>query len=117
MSSDDGWDGESNSIQNQKKLLQKAAKEYGFSRTKFFVDDGISATTFNRSGFQEMIQGVEQGIVGTIIRVVAFTVKAVENRYEAAANPPAISAGGLGYDACISCFVQHYHSDMQMPSY
>lgn len=67
LSSDDGRDGESNSIQNQKKLLQKAAKEYGFTKTKFFVDDGISGTTFNRPGFQEMMKGVENGTVGVIM--------------------------------------------------
>lgn len=67
LSSDDGRDGESNSIQNQKKLLQKAAKEYGFTKTKFFVDDGISGTTFNRPGFQDMIARVENGIIGAIM--------------------------------------------------
>lgn len=67
LSSDDGRDGESNSIQNQKKLLQKAAKEYSFSKTKFFVDDGISGTTFNRPGFQEMMKGVENGTIGVIM--------------------------------------------------
>ena len=67
LSSDDGRDGESNSIQNQKKLLQKAAKEYGFKKTKFFVDDGISGTTFNRPGFQKMMEGVEKGVMGAIM--------------------------------------------------
>ena len=67
LSSDDGRDGESNSIQNQKKLLQKAAKEYGFTKTKFFVDDGISGTTFNRPGFQDMLKGVEAGVIGVIM--------------------------------------------------
>lgn len=39
--------GESNSIQNQKKILQKAAKDKGYTDTIFFVDDGITGTTIN----------------------------------------------------------------------
>ena len=35
LSRDDGAEGDSNSIQNQKKLLQKYAKENGFTNTKF----------------------------------------------------------------------------------
>ena len=38
LSRDDGTEGESNSIANQKKLLAKYAKEHGFSNTKFYVD-------------------------------------------------------------------------------
>lgn len=67
LSSDDGRDGESNSIQNQKKLLQKAAKERGFKKTKFYVDDGISGTTFNRPGFQDMVKGIENGTIGAVM--------------------------------------------------
>ena len=39
LSQDDGAEGESNSIQNQKKILQKAAKDKGYTDTIFFVDD------------------------------------------------------------------------------
>ena len=39
LSRDDGSEGESNSIANQKKLLSKYAKEHGFGNTKFYVDD------------------------------------------------------------------------------
>ncbi len=38
--------GESNSIQNQKKILEKYALEHGYTNFKFYVDDGISGTTF-----------------------------------------------------------------------
>ena len=40
LSRDDNMDSESNSIQNQKKILQKAAKDKGYTDTIFFVDDG-----------------------------------------------------------------------------
>ena len=45
LSRDDNMDTESNSIQNQKKLLQKVAREKGYTDTLFFVDDGITGTT------------------------------------------------------------------------
>ena len=38
LSRDDGAEGESNSIANQKKLLAKYAKEHGFTNTRFYVD-------------------------------------------------------------------------------
>ena len=40
LSRDDGMEGDSNSVANQKKLLQKYAKENDFANTKFYVDDG-----------------------------------------------------------------------------
>ena len=51
LSRDDNMDNESNSIQNQKKILQKAAKDKGYSDTIFFVDDGITGTTMKRPVF------------------------------------------------------------------
>ena len=53
--------GESNSIQNQKKLLTKVAKEKGYTNLVHFLDDGISGVTMDRPGFVEMIQQLEQG--------------------------------------------------------
>ena len=44
-----------------KKILQKAAKEKGYTDTLFFVDDGITGTTMKRPGFQKMIQAIENG--------------------------------------------------------
>lgn len=67
LSRDDAVEGDSNSISNQKAMLSRFAAEHGFLNTRFFVDDGISGTTFNRPGFQEMIAEVESGNVGTII--------------------------------------------------
>ena len=54
LSQDDNLEGESNSISNQKEILMTYAKKNGYLHPQFFVDDGISGTTFNRSGFQEM---------------------------------------------------------------
>ena len=54
LSRDDNMDSESNSIQNQRKILQKAAKDKGYTDTVFFVDDGITGTTMKRPGFQKM---------------------------------------------------------------
>ena len=51
LSRDDNMDNESNSIQNQKKILQKAAKDKGYTDTIFFVDDGITGTTMKRKDF------------------------------------------------------------------
>jgi len=67
LSRDDALQGESNSIANQKALLARYASEHGFANQRFFVDDGVSGTTFNRPGFQEMIAEVEAGRVATVI--------------------------------------------------
>ena len=64
ISRDDGEDGESNSIQNQKVLLTKAAKEKGYNDFIIFSDDGITGTTMNRPGFKAMIQEIERGNIG-----------------------------------------------------
>ena len=66
LSRDDNMDSESNSIQNQKKILQKAAKEKGYTDTLFFVDDGITGTTMNRPGFQKMVQAIENGYISAV---------------------------------------------------
>jgi len=59
-------DSESNSIQNQKKILQKAAKDKGYTDTIFFVDDGITGTTMKRPGFQKMIAAIEAGYISAV---------------------------------------------------
>lgn len=66
LSRDDNLDTESNSIQNQKKILAKAAKEKGYTDTIFFVDDGITGTTMNRPGFQKMLQAIEAGYIAAV---------------------------------------------------
>jgi len=59
-------DTESNSIQNQKKLLQKVAREKGYTDTLFFVDDGITGTTMKRPGFQKMLTAIEAGYISAV---------------------------------------------------
>ena len=66
LSRDDNLDTESNSISNQKKILQKAAKEKGYSDTLFFVDDGITGTTMKRPGLQKMLQAIERGYISAV---------------------------------------------------
>jgi len=66
LSRDDEQEGESNSIANQKKLLQKVASEYGYTKTAFFVDDGVSGTTFEREGFRKMEQAILDGLVAAV---------------------------------------------------
>lgn len=67
LSRDDELSGDSNSIVNQKAILKKYAEDNGFRNLRFYVDDGVSGTTFDRSDFNRMIADVESGMVGTII--------------------------------------------------
>ena len=67
LSRDDELSGDSNSIVNQKAILKKFAEDNGFRNLRFYVDDGVSGTTFDRPDFNRMIADVESGMVGTII--------------------------------------------------
>ncbi len=67
LSCDDDLQGDSNSIVNQKGILEKYAKEHGYDRFRFYADDGYSGTNFNRPDFQRMIKDVESGEVKRII--------------------------------------------------
>ena len=67
LSHDDELQGESNSISNQKAMLEDYAEKNGFTGIRHFTDDGISGTTFEREGFQAMLAEVEKGNIGTII--------------------------------------------------
>ncbi len=58
---------DSNSIKNQKQILSDYAKRNGYKNTMFFVDDGISGTSFEREDFQRMQRMAEEGKIGTII--------------------------------------------------
>ena len=66
LSRDDNMDSESNSIQNQRKILKKAAKDKGYTDTIFFVDDGITGTTMKRPGFQKMLTAIEAGYISAV---------------------------------------------------
>ena len=67
LSRDDELQGESNSIVNQKKILEDYARKNGYSNLRFYTDDGYSGVSFDRPGFQEMLADIEAGKVGTVI--------------------------------------------------
>jgi DNA invertase Pin-like site-specific DNA recombinase len=67
LSQEDERDGESNSIQNQRLMLEKYAADNGFENTLFLSDDGYSGTNFDRPGWNEVMRLVENGEVATII--------------------------------------------------
>lgn len=46
LSRDDDNEGDSNSIQHQKQILEKYARDHGIENYKFYVDDGYSGTNF-----------------------------------------------------------------------
>lgn len=64
---EDAEENESNSIKNQKTILEDYCKKNGITNYQFFVDDGISGTTFNRPDFKRMEEMVEAGIIGRIV--------------------------------------------------
>lgn len=59
LSREDGDKQESESIGNQRNILQRYVKENNLILIKEYVDDGISGTTFDRPGFNEMLQDIE----------------------------------------------------------
>ena len=67
LSRDDGADGGSNSVSNQKRLLTQKAKEMGLGNTRFYVDDGYTGTNFNRPGFKAMLNDIDMGFVTTVM--------------------------------------------------
>ncbi len=67
LSQEDERDGESNSIQNQRLMLEKYAADNGFENILFPSDDGYSGTNFNRPSWKELMRLVESDQVATII--------------------------------------------------
>ncbi|MCM1114689.1 MAG: recombinase family protein [Clostridium sp.] len=67
LSQDDGREGESNSIVNQKAMLKEYALKNHFKNIRYFVDDGYTGTNFNRPSFKEMEQLIENGEIATVI--------------------------------------------------
>ena len=67
LSQEDENKGDSNSIQNQRSILEKYAKDNGFENIQIFVDDGYSGVSFNRPDFQRLLEMMEQGKVSTLI--------------------------------------------------
>jgi DNA invertase Pin-like site-specific DNA recombinase len=67
LSSEDDLQGESNSIKNQKRLLEDYARKNGFANIRHFTDDGVSGTRFDRQGLNEMLDEIEAGNVTAVI--------------------------------------------------
>jgi DNA invertase Pin-like site-specific DNA recombinase len=67
LSHDDGYEGESNSISNQKAILEEHAKRNHFPNIRHFIDDGWSGTRWDRPAFIEMMSLVNEGSVGIIV--------------------------------------------------
>jgi DNA invertase Pin-like site-specific DNA recombinase len=67
LSRDDGFEGESNSIGQQRDMLLKYCEDNGFAVHKTYADDGFSGTTFERPSFKEMIADIEDGKVNIVI--------------------------------------------------
>ncbi len=67
LSRDDGEEVESNSIANQRSLIQSYCKANGLKVYGEYVDDGISGATFDRPSFQKMIADLNKGKFDTIV--------------------------------------------------
>ncbi len=67
LSQEDALDGESNSIGQQRMILERFAREKRFSNLRYFVDDGYAGTSFQRPGFLEMLELIEADRVGVVI--------------------------------------------------
>ena len=67
LSREDGDKQESESIGNQRKILQRYVKENNLSLVKEYVDDGISGTTFDRPSFNELLQDIENQNINMVI--------------------------------------------------
>ena len=68
LSQEDKLEGESNSIANQKKILERYCREHGITAYRHYdEDDGYSGTTFNRPGFQRMLADIKAGKIKRVI--------------------------------------------------
>ena len=67
LSCEDELDGESNSVTNQKNLLEAYARDNGFTNCRHYTDDGYSGGNFDRPGWQQLLADIEAGIVKTVL--------------------------------------------------
>lgn len=81
ISREDELEGESNSIQNQIKLLTQMAKDYGYTVLVIFMDDGITGVISKRPGFQDMLSKLEEGCASVLF--VKDLSRLYRNRTEA----------------------------------
>ena len=85
LSQEDEREGESNSIQNQRMILEQYAGEKGFTNPYFLYDDGFSGTNFNRPGWNSAMRLIESGMVRTLIvkdycAIIGLNQKDLENQ-------------------------------------
>ncbi len=67
LSNEDSLDGESNSISNQRRILESFVRDKKLPNPVFFIDDGYSGTDFDRPGFQEMLDEIEADHVAVVL--------------------------------------------------
>ncbi len=67
LSRDDGLAGDSDSIVNQKKMLEDYAESNGYTNTEHFTDDGFLGGNFDRPGWKQMLNRIEKGDISTVI--------------------------------------------------
>ena len=67
LSRDDELHGDSNSVVNQKKMLEDYAAQHGFTNVRHYTDDGYSGGSFDRPGWKRMVADIEAGKVGVVI--------------------------------------------------
>ena len=85
LSQEDERAGESLSIENQKKILEKYARENGFEIVDEYIDDGWSGTNFNRPGVQRLLEDAKNGRINAIIvkdycALIGLNQKDLENQ-------------------------------------
>ena len=68
LSRDDELQGDSNSIINQKKMLENYAKQNGFTRIRHYTDDGYSGSNFERPAWKQLMEDVDKGLIGITFR-------------------------------------------------
>ena len=67
LSHEDELQGESNSISNQKRILETYAKQNGFSNLRWYTDDGYSGANFDRPDWKRLTADIEEGKIGCVI--------------------------------------------------
>lgn len=85
LSRDDELQGDSNSIRNQKSMLEDYAEKHGFSNIRHFTDDGWSGGNFDRPDWKKLIAEIEAGNVATVIckdycAIIGLNQKDLENQ-------------------------------------
>ena len=86
LSQEDANEGDSNSITNQKKILERYCKDHGITAYRHYdEDDGYSGTNFNRPGFQRMLADIKAGRIKRVIvkdycAIIGLNQKDLENQ-------------------------------------